>query len=85
MTDEPEQNIFILERPMYRVVVIVDGHDVDIQIQLTAKGKRYAAGRARGYHHFMRDDEDALTEIIHARDTYYPTAQRPDRMLEAKF
>ena len=85
MTEQTEALTFIFDRPMYRVIVIVDGLDADIQIQLTAKGKQYARGRARGSHHFMRDDEDALAEIIHARDTYYPTAQRPDRMLEAKF
>lgn len=77
-----EQTLYIVDRPMYRVIVIVDGLDVDVQIVLTAKGKRYAGARAHGYHHFMRDDEDALAEIIHARDNYYPTAQRPDKVFE---
>ena len=57
---------------MYRVVVCIEGNDVDIDIVLTAKGKRYARGRARGFHHSMQNDEDALAEIIHARDNYYP-------------
>lgn len=71
---EDRSETFIFERPMYRVLVFVDGLDVDIQIQLTAKGRRYARGRARGYHRRVESDEDALTEIIHARDNYYPTA-----------
>jgi hypothetical protein len=84
MTEQTDTNImFIVERPMYRVIVIVDGTDIDVNIVLTAKGKRYAGARARGFHHFMRDDEDALAEIIHARDNYYPAAQRPDRTFEA--
>ena len=83
--NEQTENIFIVDRPMYRIIVIVDGLDVDVQIVLTAKGKKYARARARGFHHFMRDDEDALAEIIHARDNYYPTAQRPDKILEARF
>lgn len=72
---------------MYAVLVFVDldTNEIDVDIQLTAKGRRYAAARARGYHHFMREDDDALAEILHARDNYYPAAKRPDRMLEAKF
>jgi hypothetical protein len=62
----------IVKRPMYIVVVILDGLDVDVQIVLTAKGKRYAGARARGHHHFMRDEDDALAEIMFARDNYYP-------------
>ena len=82
MTDEPEQNIYIVNRPMYRVIVTVDGLDVDVQIVLTAKGKQYARGRARGFHRRIESEEDALAEILHARDTYYTTAQRPDRTFE---
>lgn len=77
-----EKFMHIVERPMYRVIVIVDGLDVDVQIVLTAKGKRYAGARARGFHHFIDDEEDALAEIIHARDNFYPTAQSPDRTFE---
>jgi hypothetical protein len=80
MTDRSET--FIIDRPMYRVLVFIDGLDVDVQIVLTAKGKRYARGRARGYHRYIESDEDALAEIIHARDNYYPTAPRPDRAFE---
>jgi hypothetical protein len=67
-----EQTLYIVERPMYRVIVIVEGNDIDVDIVLTAKGKRYARGRARGFHHVIHDDDEALTEIIHARDTYFP-------------
>jgi hypothetical protein len=82
MTEQTE-NIFIVDRPMYRVIVIVDGTDIGVQIALTAKGKRYAKARARGFHHFMRNDEDVLAEIIQARDKYYPAAKRPDSIFEA--
>lgn len=61
---------------MYHVIVILDGDDCDVNIVLTAKGKRYAGARARGHHHFMRDDEDAMAEIIHARDNYYPVSSK---------
>jgi hypothetical protein len=83
---EDRIEIFIFERPMYRVIVSIHGLDVDLDIQLTAKGKRYARGRGRGFHHFMRDDEDALAEIIHARDNFYPTQaeRRPDRTFESR-
>lgn len=70
-------SIFIVKRPLYRVIVIVDGEDIDVEIVLTAKGRRYAGARARGYHHFMRDEEDALAEILHARDNYYPSDPKP--------
>ena len=75
----------IVKRPMYHVIVILDGLDVDVNIVLTAKGRRYAGARARGYHHFMRDEDDALAEIIHAQDNYYPAAKRPDKVFEARF
>jgi hypothetical protein len=74
---------FIFDRPMYRVFVFVDGLDVDLHIELTAKGKRYAKARARGFHRRVENDEDALAEILAARDNYYPAAQRPDRTFEA--
>ena len=63
---------FIVKRPMYRLCIFIDGTDIDVDITLTAKGRAYASRRARGYHHFMRDDEDALAEIFFARDNYYP-------------
>jgi hypothetical protein len=76
---------FIFTRPMYRVFVFVDGDEVNLHIELTAKGKQYARGRARGFHRRVENDEDALAEIIHARDSYYPAARRPDSIFEAKF
>jgi hypothetical protein len=69
-----EQTMYILERPMYRVIVSIEGNNMDVDIVLTAKGKRYARARARGFHHVIHDEEDALAEILHARDNYYPTA-----------
>jgi len=70
-------NMFIVKRPMYDVIVIVEGTDIDVEIVLTAKGRRYAGARARGFHHFIHDDEDAVAEIIHARDNYYPADPKP--------
>jgi hypothetical protein len=69
-----EPIIHIVKRPMYTIFVVVDieNNDIDIDIQLTAKGKRYAGARARGYHHFMKSDDEAMAEIIHARDNYFP-------------
>ena len=69
--------VFIVDRPMYRLCIFIDGTDIDVEITLTAKGRSYASRRARGAHHYLRDDEDGLTEILHARDTYYPQEQTP--------
>lgn len=79
-----ENILHIVKRPMYTVVVFVDleNNDIDIDIQLTAKGKRYAGARARGFHHFMKDEDDALTEIIHARDNYFPV---PSPAIHSKY
>lgn len=84
MSDRSET--FIFERPMYRVLVFVDGLDVDLHIELTAKGKRYASGRARGFHRRIESDEEALTEILNARDNWQPqrTERRPDRSFESR-
>jgi len=71
MTEPTEHKTIILDRPMYRVIVCIEGDNIDVDIVLTAKGKRYARGRARGFHHAMQNDEDALAEILHARDNYY--------------
>jgi hypothetical protein len=80
MTEQAE-NIFIVNRPMYRIVILTNGADVmDVDIQLTAKGKQYARARARGFHRRIESEEDALAEIIHARDNWQP--KRPDRAFE---
>jgi len=71
--------MFILERPMYRVIVCIEGDDIDVDIVLTAKGKRYARGRARAFHHWMRSDDEAIAEIMHARDNYMPALPRSEK------
>ena len=77
-------NIYIIDRPMYRIFISIEDGVPEVDIALTAKGKRYAVARGRGFHHVVRDDEDALAEIFHARDTYFPI-QRPEHALEKKF
>jgi hypothetical protein len=72
----------IFSRPMYRVFIFIDGDDVDLDIQLTAKGKRFARGRARGFHRRIESDEEALNEILNARDNWQPG--RPDRAFESR-
>ncbi|MDP1547388.1 MAG: hypothetical protein Q8L87_15365 [Anaerolineales bacterium] len=74
----------IIERPMYRVIIAVsgDGLDVDFEIQLTAKGKQYARTRARGFHRRIESDEDAIAEILNARDNWQ--AVRPDKGFERR-
>ncbi len=76
----------IFTRPMYRVFVFIDGDEVDLDIQLTAKGKRYARGQARGFHRRVENDEEALTEILNARDNWQPqrNERRPDRAFESR-
>lgn len=69
---EPNEVMYIVNRPLYRVIVLVNGADVDVNIILTAKGKQYARGRARGHHRFVHDDEEAIAEIMAARDNYFP-------------
>lgn len=80
-----EEVLHIIERPMYRVIIAVsgDGLDVEFDIQLTAKGKRYARGRARGFHRHVESEEDALAEILSARDNWQPV-RRPDREFERR-
>ncbi len=77
--------LYIVERPMYRVIISIVGDDIDVDIQLTAKGKRYARGRAYGHHRRIESEDDAMAEILHARDNYYPEAKRPDKVFEARF
>lgn len=74
--------LHIIERPMYRVIITVSDDDVDCDIRLTAKGRRYAMGRAHGYHRRIESDEDALDEILNARDNWQPV--RPDRDFERR-
>jgi len=72
LSGDSTRTMFILERPMYRVIVCIEGDDIDVDIVLTAKGKRYASARARGFHHWKRSDDEAIAEIMHARDNYMP-------------
>lgn len=77
--------LHIIERPLYRVIIAVsgDGLDVDFDIQLTAKGKQFAQTRARGFHRHITSEEEALTEILNARDNWLPI-RRPDREFERR-
>jgi hypothetical protein len=79
-----EEVLHIIERPMYRVIIAVsgDGLDVDFQIQLTAKGKKYARSRARGFHRHIESEEHALAEILNARDNWQ--AVQPDKGFERR-
>ena len=77
MSEQTIPTMFIVKRPMYHIVAVVNGYNIDIDIRLTSKGRRYAGARARGFHHFMRNDDDALAEILHARDNFYPPEPRP--------
>ncbi len=70
--DEPNEVMYIVNRPLYRVIVLINGADVDVNIILTAKGKQYARGRARGDHRFIHNDDEAIAEIMSARDNYFP-------------
>lgn len=76
-TTEPAERIYIVDRPLYRIVVLVNGTDIDVEIVLTAKGKRYAKQRAYAHHRRIEDDDDAIAEIMHARDNYYPATPKP--------
>jgi len=77
--NEPEEVLNIIDRPMYRIVVLTVGGQVeDVDIQLTAKGQRYARGRARGFHRRIADDEDALAEILAARDDWQAWQRRSE-------
>jgi hypothetical protein len=58
--------MFIFERPMYKVFVFLEDGDIDIDIRLTVQGVRYAEARARGYHRRISSDDDALDEILNA-------------------
>lgn len=77
--------LHIIDRPLYRVIIAVsgDGLDVDFEIQLTAKGKHFARTRARGFHRHIASEEEALTEILNARDNWQPV-RRPDREFERR-
>ena len=69
---ETTEIMYIVERPLYRVIVIVNGTDIDVEIVLTAKGRQYAKRRAYAHHRNITNDDDAIAEILHARDNYFP-------------
>jgi hypothetical protein len=58
--------MFIFERPLYKVFVFLEDGDIDIDIRLTVQGVRYAEARARGYHRRISNDEEAMAEILNA-------------------
>ncbi len=69
---ETTEIMYIVDRPLYRVIVIVNGYDIDVEIKLTAKGRQYAKRRAYAHHRHINNDDEAIAEIMHARDNYFP-------------
>lgn len=67
--------VYIVKRPMYDVIVVIDGDDIDLEIRLTAKGKQYARSRARSNHRRMVDYDDYIAEIMTARDAHFTNYQ----------
>lgn len=72
--NEPAR-VYIVNRPLYRVIVILSDDDIDLEIQLTAKGKEYARNRARANHRRLVDYDDYIAEIMTARDAHFTNYQ----------
>jgi hypothetical protein len=70
-----EARVYIVKRPMYDVIVVIDGDDIDLEIRLTAKGKQYARNRARSNNRRMVDYDDYIAEIMTARDANFTNYQ----------
>lgn len=66
---------YIVNRPLYRVIVVLTDDDIDVEIQLTQKGKQYARNRARANHRRMFDYDEYIAEIMTARDTHFTNFQ----------
>ena len=66
------ESMFIVNRPLYRVIVLINGPDIDVNIILTERGRQYAKRRAYANHRRVRDDDQAIAEIMAARDSYMP-------------
>lgn len=47
---EPAEIMHIVNRPLYRVIVIIRGADIDVNIILTSRGRDYAKRRAHANH-----------------------------------
>lgn len=69
---EPAEIMHIVNRPLYRVVVIIRGADIDVNIILTSRGRDYARRRAFANHRRLANDDEAIAEIMHALDNYIP-------------
>ena len=69
---ESAEIMYIVNRPFYRVVILVNGADVDVNIILTSRGKQYAKGRAHSKGRRTMNDDEAIAEIMAARDSYVP-------------
>jgi poly(A) polymerase Pap1 len=69
---EPAEIMHIVNRPLYRVVVIICGTDIDVNIILTSRGRDYARRRAYANHRRIVNDDEAIAEIMHVRDNYIP-------------
>lgn len=67
--------VYIVNRPLYRVIVVLSDDDIDLEIQLTAKGKQYARNRARANNRRMVDYDDYIAEIMTARDANFTNYQ----------
>jgi hypothetical protein len=67
---------YIVNRPLYRVIVVLTDDDIDVEIKLTAKGKQYARNRAKANHRRMFDYDDYIAEIMTARDAHFINNQQ---------
>jgi len=66
------ESMFIVNRPFYRVIVLINGTDADVNIILTERGRQYAKRRAYSNHRRIRNDDEAIAEIMAARDNFMP-------------
>lgn len=67
--------VYIVNRPLYRVIVVIEDDDIDLDIQLTTKGRQYARSRARSNNRRMVDYDDYIAEIMTARDAFFTNYQ----------
>lgn len=70
--NEPAEIMHIVNRPLYRVIVIIRGTDIDVNIILTSRGRDYARRRAYANHRHITNYDEAIAEIMNARDNYIP-------------
>jgi hypothetical protein len=70
--NDPAEIMHIVNRPYYRIVVLINGADIDVNIILTSRGRDYARRRAFANHRHIVNDDQAIAEIMSARDNYIP-------------